>query len=263
MARKRSISNLKAPFLRNISFIPDISPSQRKSYPLDLPVFRNGLDLQLKTPITIIVGANGSGKSTLLEGLASSCGFSLSGGSKNIAHLASEKEKLSQYLRLSWLPKVTEGFFFRAETFFQLVDTIDKLADEPGGYGAFSSYGGVSMRERSHGQSFMAVFENRFGSRGTYIIDEPEAALSPARQIDFLKLLRRLELGENAQVIIATHSPIIMAYPTATLLHLSDSGLKPTEFHETEHFKIIRNFALNPDGFIAGVLMDVEENLDD
>jgi len=256
--RRRAKSDLKAPFLRRMSLLPDMPEEAFSDYPLSLPVFQNGLDFTFERSITIFVGANGSGKSTILEAIAAQCGFSLSGGTKNIAHRSMEGENLSQFVRLSWLPRVTQGFFFRAETFFQLVETVDQLANEPGGHVAYRPYGGVSMRERSHGQSFMAVFENRFGSRGTYIIDEPEAALSPERQLDFLKLLRRLDRKGDAQVIMATHSPILMAYPDAALIQISSQGLSPIEFHETAHFKIVREFALNPDGFIAGVLLDAE-----
>jgi predicted ATPase len=224
---------------------------------------KHGLDLEIQKPITIIVGSNGSGKSTILEAIAAQCGFSLTGGTKNIAHRSSEREELSSFLRLGWLPKVTQGFFFRAETFFNLVDTIDQLASESGEYSAYTPYGGSSMRAQSHGQSFMAVFENRFGSRGTYIIDEPEAALSPERQMDFIRLMRKLERKGDAQIIMATHSPMIMAYPSATLLEISNSGLRPIEFHETNHFKIMRNFCLNPDGFMDGLVFEADELIDE
>lgn len=115
------------------------------------------------------------------------------------------------------------------------------------------------MRRRSHGQSFMAVFENRFGSQGLYLMDEPEGALSPQWQVEFLKMLRKLERRGQSQVIIATHSPIIMAYPSASLLEVSERGLTPIEFHNTQHFRIARSFALNPDGFMSGLLMDADE----
>ncbi|MBN8608365.1 MAG: AAA family ATPase [Caulobacterales bacterium] len=241
--------------------LDDIPRAAFADFPLSLPALRGGLDVELTSPITIVVGANGSGKSTILEAIASHCGFALTGGNKNIAHRSSEHEHLADFLRLSWLPKMTEGFFFRAETFFQFIDTIDQLAEESGAR-IYDSYGGVSMRERSHGQSFMAVFENRFGRRGLYLMDEPEAALSPQRQVDFLHLLRRLEREGQSQIIMATHSPMLMAYPSATLLEVSDAGLKPIEFHETTHFKIWRQFALNPDGFMAGVMMDADEAAD-
>jgi predicted ATPase len=162
-------------------------PEAVAQHPLNLPVFQKGFDWELTSPITILVGANGSGKSTILEAIAAHCGFALTGGTKNVAHRTSEEESLSRFLRFSWMPKVTERFFFRAETFFSFVDLLDQLAREPYGAATYDSYGGVSMRLRSHGQSFMAVFENRFGSQGLFLMDEPEAALSPQWQIEFLK----------------------------------------------------------------------------
>lgn len=260
MARKRRPTSLKPPFLRRVGLLPDLAPEAFAQHPLNLPLFREGFDWEITQPITILVGANGSGKSTILEAIAAHCGLALTGGTKNVAHRTAEDEFLSQSLRFSWMPKVTEGFFFRAETFFSFVDVLDQLAREPYGGATYDSYGGVSMRLRSHGQSFMAVFENRFGSQGIYLMDEPEAALSPQWQIEFLKMLRRLERRAESQVIIATHSPMIMAYPSASLLEITAKGLTPVEFHNTQHFKIARSFALNPDGFMAGLIMDADED---
>lgn len=259
MARKRRPTSLKPPYLRRITLMDDVPSDAFARHPLNLPLFRSGFEWELTSPITILVGANGSGKSTILEAIAAHCGFALTGGTKNVAHRTAEDESLSNSLRFSWMPKVTEGFFFRAETFFSFVDVLDQLAREPGGGATFGSYGGVSMRTRSHGQSFMAVFENRFGSQGLYLMDEPEAALSPQWQVEFLKLLRKLERRGESQVIIATHSPMIMAFPSASLLEVSERGLQPIEFHDTPHFRIARSFALNPDGFMAGLLMDADE----
>lgn len=128
MAQRRKENRLKAPSLKRIALRPDIEDEAFATYPLSLPSIRNSVrELEITTAITIFVGANGSGKSTILEGIAAACGFSLTGGNKNIAHRSHESEALSKYLRLGWLPKVTEGFFFRAETFFQFIDTIDIL----------------------------------------------------------------------------------------------------------------------------------------
>ena len=260
MARRRRPTSLKPPFLRRVSLLDSTPSDAFDRHPLNLPVFRNRFDWELSNAITILVGANGSGKSTILEAIAAHCGFALTGGTKNVAHRTAEDEFLSHSLRFSWMPKVTEGFFLRAETFFSFVDVLDQLAREPYGGATYGGYGGVSMRLRSHGQSFMAVFENRFGSQGMCLMDEPEAALSPQWQVEFLKMLRRLERRGESQVIIATHSPMIMAYPSATLLEISENGLTPVEFHNTEHFRIARSFALNPDGFMAGLLMDADED---
>lgn len=127
---------------------------------------------------------------------------------------------------------------------------------EEGDVQAYDPYGGISMRKRSHGQSFMDVFENRFGCRGVYILDEPEAGLSPMFQLEFLKLLRRLENSGEAQVIMATHSPLLMAYPGATLLEVSGEGITPVGLHGTAHFRLLRDFYLNPEGFVSELLSE-------
>jgi predicted ATPase len=213
------------------------------------------LDLNLTKKVTIIVGDNGTGKSALLEGIAALCGFSLLGGSRNHINYDTETALLSRYLRLSWKPKVTSGFFLRAETIFSFIQTIDAIAREDGG-AIHQFYGGKSLAERSHGEAFLSLFQNRFGRQGLYLMDEPEAALSPARQLDFLRAIKEMDDGDQCQLIIATHSALVMAYPNAQLLALSDRGIHPIEFHQTKHFKIMRDFYLDPDSFMAGVLME-------
>jgi predicted ATPase len=264
MARKLHQSSFRPPYLRRIWLQDDVPAAAFQNHPLNLPVFQ-AFDWEITTPITIIVGANGSGKSTILEAIAANVGFALTGGTRNVAHFTSEDETLSQHLRFSWLPRVTKGFFFRAETFFTFVAMLDDVAREAREHGApdgMEAYGGKSFRERSHGQSFMTLFEHQFGSRGFFLMDEPESALSPQWQIEFLKLMRRMERQGQAQLVIATHSPMVMAYPGATLLQVTDKGLRPIMFHETEHFRTTRNFALNPDGFMAGVMFDADEEIE-
>lgn len=258
MARSKNHTTLKPPFLKRLELRYDLISDYEK-YPFSIPAIRSGnFEIDFSKRITIIVGDNGVGKSTILEAIASSCGFALLGGSGSHAHINGETEGLSKFMRLSWMPKVSRGFFLRAETFFSFIQSIDKLARETG-RGIYDGYGGRSLKERSHGESFLALFEHRFGKQGVYILDEPEAALSPQRQLDFLKLIRRMDRSEQCQIIIATHSILLMAYPDAQLLRITETGIEQVEFHETPHFKILRNFCLNPDGFMAGVLMDADE----
>lgn len=248
-------TSLKPPFLRHISsVIPE--DADRSRFPLTLPFLKTGsLDLDLTRKVTIIVGDNGTGKSALLEGIAALCGFSLLGGSRNHVNYDTETAPLSRYLRLSWKPKVTSGFFLRAETIFSFAQTIDTIARE-GGAAIYDSYGGKSLTERSHGETFLSLFQNRFGRQGIYLMDEPEAALSPSRQLDFLRAIKEMDDGDECQLIIATHSVLVMAYPNAQLLAISDRGIRPIEFHQTKHFKIMRDFCLDPDSFMAGALTD-------
>jgi len=253
MSKTRTFS--KPPFLKEIKY-KNTSSINWSQYPFSVPILNNpDFRLKLTKPITVIVGDNGSGKSTILEAIAANCGFSLSGGSRNHAAFSQEHEMLSKHLVFSWLPKVTKGFFLRAETYFSFIREIDDLARETG-TDIYDAYGGKSLRERSHGESFIALFENRFGDSGIFLLDEPEAALSPSRQLEFLRMLRRYEEGGQSQFIIVTHSVLVMAMPNVDLIRISDGKLERCEFHETEHFKILRDFAMFPDGFIEGVLLD-------
>lgn len=248
-------TSLKPPFLKRVTgLVPADADLNR--YPLNLRFFKNGaVDIEFEKKVTIFVGDNGAGKSTLLEGIAAQCGFSLIGGNKNHATYNTETASLAPYLRLAWKPKVTSGFFIRAETMFSFIGAIDSLARDTGA-GLYHAYGGKSLAERSHGEAFLSVFENRFGRQGIYILDEPEAALSPERQLDFMRLIKGLEAGDACQIIIATHSVLLMAYPGAQLMRITDSGIRKVQFDQMPHFRILRNFCLDPDAFIEGALLD-------
>lgn len=252
-------TSLKPPFLRYVSG-PAPTVAQRREYPLGIPFLKHGIDLAFDRPITIIVGDNGAGKSTLLEAIAENCGFSLMGGTRNHVNYNRKQESLARHLRFGWTPRISKGFFLRAETLAHFVDSIDRIHDEEVTAGvtpqAYDPYGGKSLDVRSHGETFMALFENQFGRQGIYILDEPEAALSPERQLQFLRLLKRMEDSELCQIIIATHSPLLMAYPNARLLRVSDQGLTDLQFHQTKNFKILRDFYVDPDSFIAGLFLD-------
>jgi len=245
MRRSSKPSVLQAPFLKSLAFIDDkVEPNE---FPFNIPAFRGGkLELTFERPVTIIVGENGTGKSTLLEGIAGQCGFNLSGGNRNHAYAGNLNESpLSSALRLSWLPRVTNGFFLRAESFFNFGHYIDEVTREAPS--TIDAYGGISLHAQSHGESFLALAANKFGrGRGIYILDEPEAALSIHRQLEFLKIVRELESEGQSQFIIATHAPILMAYPGAQLLLFDGRVVREVSLSETPHYRIMRDFMNNP-----------------
>jgi predicted ATPase len=246
----RAHTRLPAPFLKRVYLHDDID-GKRGEYPFSLPLLRNGFELSFTRPVTIIVGENGSGKSTVLEALAGGCGFNVSGGNAGNLFGDERTSPLTPHLRFSWLPKVNRGFFLRAESFFNFASHIDELAREDPG-DAYAPYGG-SLHNRSHGEAFLKLFEARFRGDAVYILDEPEAALSPSRQLIFLKIMRELE-RQNCQLILATHSPLIMAYPGATLLKIEDGQFAETRLEHTSHYAILRDFATEPEDFIQRLL---------
>ncbi len=232
----------KAPFLRRLSLMPD---RMGEGWPFDLPVLRDGaLSIDFDRPVTILVGENGTGKSTLMEALAVAAGFSIEGGgSEHSGDGDRDRAPLAGALRLSWLPKVTTGFFMRAESFFNFATYIDRTGNP-------ERWGGRRLHEQSHGESFLAVYANRLDEPGFYLLDEPEAALSPSRQLAFLCILNDMEISGKAQVIMATHSPILMAYPGARLLGLDGDTLAPIDYRDTDHFKLYDRFLRNPEGYL-------------
>jgi predicted ATPase len=263
MARKRHRPiSLPAPYLRRVWLDPSLVPD-REAYPFCLPIFRDEFDLSFESAITIIVGENGTGKSTILEGIAAIADFDNAGGGKG--HRSHEQPgievtgaELSVALRAGWLPKVPYGWFFRAETFFSVARYLDRSAREAdqllGEAAAEAPQFAPDYLSFSHGEGFLHFFEERCQKQGVFIFDEPESALSPARQIEFLKLLRRMDLAGNSQVIMATHAPILMAYPNATLLRLSKYGLEPVTVQETDHYKVMREFCADPAGFVEAAI---------
>ncbi len=225
-----------------------------------------GFSLRFGKPITVIVGSNGSGKSTLLEALAGHCGFGQLGGSRDHAHAAENAADggLVHALRFSCLPKVTNGFFFRAESFFGYSNWLDDLTDQyPGAMEA--NYGSRHLLKQSHGESFLALFCNRLGSAGRsfYVLDEPESALSPARQLEFVKLVHGWHRSGRVQAVIATHSPILMAYPHADVLHIGPHGIDRADYRDLEHYRVMRDFLADPGAAYAALLEDSAEGAPD
>jgi predicted ATPase len=254
MARKNRPINLPAPYLKRVWLESD-RVADRTVYPFCLPFLRDGLDINFDHAITIIVGENGTGKSTVLEGIAVLAGYDEAGGGKGympVDHsLAREKMggELAKALRASWLPKITNGWFFRAESFFSVARYLDVAAlDDPFGPPP------PDFLSHSHGEGFLRFFGERCRRQGIFIFDEPESALSPSRQVEFLKLLRAMEGLQVCQVIMATHSPLLMAYPGARLLQLTAAGLAPVRVEDTEHYRAMRDFWRDPEGFVGQAL---------
>ena len=218
-------------------------------YPFCLPAIRTFESIELHPRMTFLVGENGSGKSTLLEALAVALDFNPEGGSRNFNFSTrASHSPLHDYLRIAkGIRRPRDGFFLRAESYFNLGTEIERLDEAPaGGPPIINSFGGRSLHEQSHGESFMALLKKRLRGDGLYLFDEPEAALSPSRQIEALQRIHELVL-KDSQFVIATHSPILMAYPDALILHCGPSGLKPIRYEDTEHFRITRDFLLHRD----------------
>jgi predicted ATPase len=246
----RQTTSLHAPFLKRISLRLDKSAPDE--FPFNtLPFLRGDFALDFPTAIVFFVGENGSGKSTVLEAIAALCGFHAGGGSHHHHNYANDDQstsRLAEALRPSWLPKVNKGFFFRSESFFNVASYIDDVG---------TRFGPRKMHGQSHGEAFLTVFQSGFdgSTRNMLLMDEPETALSPARQLAFLAILRNLEKSGNVQVIIATHSPILLSYPGATLYGFGDT-VAPTSLEATEHYRVIKAFLANPDEYLAEIFGD-------
>jgi predicted ATPase len=227
-------------------------------FPYTLPAVRHLTTLAFHPKVTFLVGENGSGKSTLLEAIAVACGLNPEGGSRNFNFASRETHSsLDESLRLARsLSTPGDCYFLRAESFYNVATEIERLDKEPrGGPPIIDAYGGLSLHEQSHGESFFALFRHRFRENGLYLMDEPEAALSPNRQLQFLVLLHDY-VCNGGQFIIATHSPIIMAYPEARIHLLDAAGIREIAYTDTEHYQVTRNFLSNPRRFLSILLED-------
>jgi predicted ATPase len=249
--RQTARSFSSGPFLRKIVHNPDKWDASR--FPFNLKPFSQGIDIEFRSRVTFFVGENGSGKSTLLEAVAECSGFNPEGGNRDHYYASfADRSDLAQALLLTWQPKTFEGFFMRAESFHNFATYIEEASPE------LRAYGGKSLHEQSHGESFLALFINRF-EQGLYILDEPEAALSPQRQLTLLKIIHDLEKPGHAQFLISTHSPILLSYPGAVLLSLDGDSINEIDYKDTEHYRVTKDFLNAPERFLKCLFDDSDE----
>ena len=263
--------------LRSVSLKPFDAESTAGAdrFPLNLPFVKTLDTIEFKSPMTFLVGENGSGKSTLLEAIGAGIG-SVTVGREDISsdETLNKVRRLSSHLRFSWQKKTSKGFFLRAEDFFnftrrisRMVEELDEIADEfEGELSGYSlararavalgekrslqqKYGEEGLDANSHGESFLKLFQERFVPGGLYLLDEPEAPLSPLRQLGLLSMLKDM-VGRDAQFIIATHSPIIMAYPEATIYNFDSYPVRESGYDELEHVTLTRAFLNNPQSYL-------------
>ncbi len=245
-----------SPYLKSIRLERERVESFEQ-FPFSLPAIQNLDEVDLHPNVTFFVGENGSGKSTLLEAIAISLGFNPEGGSKNFNFVTRESHsKLHEFLTISkGISRPKDGFFLRAESFFNVATEIEKLdAESDGGAAISGAYGERPLHEQSHGESFLSLLNHRFRREGLYLLDEPEAALSPSRQLAVLSRMHQL-VFERSQFVIATHSPILMAYPDAKIYSFGDKGIMPVKYSDTEHFRVTRDFLENTDQMLK-ILME-------
>lgn len=239
--------------------LDDCIPSS--NYLNSLPVVKNLIKIKsidFHNPVTFFVGENGIGKSTLIEAIAVSSGFNPEGGTVNFNFSTRESHSdLYKYIKIArGTRRRTDGFFLRAESFFNVASNIEEMDKEPSSaLRIINAYGGISLHEQSHGESFMALIRNRFRGNGLYILDEPEAALSPSRLMTLLCEIHRL-VGENSQFIISTHSPILMAYPNAEIYEITQNSINTVPYTQTENYRITKEFLNNTDGMLNTLLYE-------
>jgi len=239
------------PFITSVSLMDERVPSF-DDYPFNLPAvagLRAMGELRLHPAVTFLVGENGSGKSTLLEAMAVALEMNAEGGGKNFNFQTRPSHSpLFDAIRLGrdWRRRPADTFFLRAESFYNVATEIEKLG--------VSGYGPRPLHEVSHGEAFLALFTNRLRANGLYLLDEPEAALSPMRQMAFLTALHDLVTDGACQAIIATHSPIVLAYPDAWIYQFTPTGIARVEYKETEHYRVTRQFLDRPERMLSLLL---------
>lgn len=238
-------------FLRRITLLRE-NITSLNSYPFSIPSIKNLNEISLEKNVTFFAGENGTGKSTLLEAIADKCEFNTAGGGRNNMYdVYASGSELGKYVRLSWMPKITNGFFLRAESFYNFATHIDEI-DNTG----FKDYGGRSLHQQSHGESFLSLFLHRFRGKSIFLLDEPEAALSPSRQLTFLRIIHDLTLNGDTQFIIATHSPILLGFPDADILSFDGDQISRIDYETTDHYQVTKYFLNNRSKFMSELLKD-------
>jgi predicted ATPase len=243
--------------LRTVSLVRERVESFDR-YPFSIPAIAALDRIELDPHVTYVVGDNGAGKSTILEAIAVAAGFNPEGGSTHFRfstrHSTSELSRAIRVARSERRPRT--GFFLRAESFFNLATEIERLDAEPAGAPRIiESYGGHSLHEQSHGESFISLATHRFGRDGLYILDEPEAALSPVRQMSMLRRMHEL-VRDGSQFIIATHAPILLAYPGAVIYEVGAHGWRRTAYEQTETVRVTKDFLDRRDALLAELFAD-------
>ena len=248
--------SLSPQFLRALRLNRD-DPALNVKFPFTLPALRTMARIDFHPKVTYFVGENGSGKSTVLEAIAISLGFNPEGGTKNFRFsTAHSHSDLHEHIVLEkGYKQARDGYFLRAESFFNVASEIERLDAGPGGPPIKNSYGGKSLHACSHGESFLALMTERFGGNSIFLLDEPEAALSPQRQLAALRRMHEL-VQSNSQFIIATHSPILMAYPDSMIYSFDEEGISITTYEETEHYQVTHDFMKHPARFVSRLLDD-------
>ena len=242
------------PYLSEVSLKPSAA-AYADAFPFSLPVVRHLGRLALHPQVTFFVGENGSGKSTLLEAIAVAMGFNAEGGGRNF-HFATRESHSALHAHLRVVRGIVpprDGYFLRAESFFNVSSEIERLDREGFGPRIIDSYGGKSLHEQSHGEAFLTLFMERFGGKSFYVLDEPEAALSPQRQLAMLSRLHDL-VRAGSQFLVATHSPILMAYPNAIIYECSTHGIVKVAYEDTEHYRVMHDFIANPQRMLKVLL---------
>lgn len=255
---RHKVEQTEASYIRAVELlreqVPDLS-----AFPFQLPALRQLDKLPLHPKVTYLIGENGMGKSTLLEAIATAWGFNPEGGTLNFNFSTHESHSsLHHYIRLiKGIRRPRDGFFFRAETYYNVATHIEQLDKEPANARRIiDSYGGKSLHAQSHGESFFAAFIHRFSGNGLYLLDEPEAALSPLKQLSLLARIDQL-VKMNSQLIISTHSPIVMGYPDAWVYELKEDGIhQSSSVEDTDHFNIMKQFTHNRRAMLKELFAD-------
>ncbi len=265
-AKAAQLSFLPEPPPKSVTFLKALrleppSGEAADKYPYNIPSIRSLRRMEFKSPVTFFVGENGSGKSTLLEAIAVRLGFNPEGGSRNLRFETKETHsELKDFLTIERRGHFSDGFFLRAESFYNVATELDATEQWQLPHLRFKGYGGKSLHVQSHGESFLSLLNNRLQGDGVYLFDEPEAALSPQRQLSVLTLLHRL-VRHQSQLIIATHSPILLAYPEATIYEFSTGGIHEIAYEDTEHFRITRDFLNRHQRMVEILISEEEEDL--
>ena len=244
------------PFVRAVALKRD-EVEDFDAYPFSIPAIRALTELELAPQVTLLAGENGSGKSTLVEAIAVALGFNAEGGSRNMTvSTRASHSPLHERLRVvRGARSPRDGFFLRAESFFNVATHIEQLDEGPGGAAIIDSYGGVSLHEQSHGESFLALILNRFGPQGLYVLDEPEAALSLRGNLALMRRMHDLA-ADGSQFLVATHSPILLGYPGARIYVLSEAGIAEAAYEETEQYELTRSFLDDRERFLHYLFSD-------